>query len=420
MAGKTSNVLAEQLQKTNLKNYAKYLTEHGEDPQHFPELRADHDLYFQFWVGRYSAALGQNAVSNPRPRRLSFLPLLDQPTSAAVTILNLLGYTCELSGESLNIIRFRNQPCSVLLWITGSPWKPQDASEDHALWRELSLHTPRNSKHLRIQTASDLSKLFGYVAAFHATFASNHLDVNARIKARRSKPFNEKEVLNSLCQYRYEMGQPGSSRFIEAARQVERGFILDAVVEMFAPLVGIVARFISANTDCVDFHQRQPKGANFLNGVQIWRANDVQSLSLFSLRTYVLVTGLESDEEEEEGGEDEGLPRYFSEWLQNHGLEVPPELHGRYKSALLYDMASPSERYALVFRIRIEKDRHKQAFKEKVATTKAQNHYWEGKYCPQSRYELNGTRMRRNERLKRCRERRSKLSTCVTHEIEEE
>lgn len=52
--------------------------------------------------------------------------------------------------------------------------------------------------------------------------------------------------------------------------------------------------------------------------------------------------------------------------------------------------------------------------KRKIAISKEANNDWRGKYCPQKRYEICRTRTRREERLKRCRERCTKLSYCLT------
>ena len=420
MSDKKTSELSKRLCRKNLKNYAKYLAEHGDQAQHLPELRLDHQEYFQRCLEYYIALPGRNSIPISHTHRLPFLHHLDQPTFVISTLLNLLGCSCELSGEKSNVIKFLKQPLSSHLWITGFPRKPQDASENNILWRQIRLHTLNTSKHLNLHGPADLISIFGYVAASYASFTSSHLDVDIRIKATKPKRFRDDKLLNTLCQLKYTRGQPGSARFTEAARQVKNGCLLDAVVELFTPFIGVLPRSFSG---FVDFHHSSEQRRNFLNEVQIWHAKDIYPRHLVGLETCVLVSGLtfpggDEDEETDEEEEAEHMSRRFSKWLQGHGSKVLPELHSRYLEAFLYDLASPSERCELVLRVLDERDRQERVFKREVAELKVIGN-WEGKYCPRWRYEMNGIKARRDGRLRECRERLSKLRFCVTNEVEE-
>lgn len=424
-------MLVEQLRRTSLRDYARYLTEHQERAQQIPELRADHEQIFQHWLRFFHAVSDRRTASRPQPRNPPFNDFLDRPTLATFTILNLVGYPCELRGEQRNVVRFQSQILSSRLWITGSPCQPWTPCNGVESWRQIGLHTPHNSKYLLLRRAADFVELVGYVAAFQATFTFSHLDVNKRVKAVKPYPFHGDAISVTLHQCNYKKGQPGSSRFIEAARQVERGFLLDAVVELLTPVVGVVPRLVSASINFVDFYHDPQERTNFLNQVQIWRANDIYPLYLSSLKTCVLVSGLASDQEdktkdessneseesEDEDDEDAGdgdWLRSFTIWLQDRRIKVPLKLDIRYKDALLYDLANPRERCELVLRLRLEKEQQRRKFQVQVTGLRAFNGDWKGKYCPRSRYGVHAKRARREERQKKCRERRSSLRFCVT------
>jgi hypothetical protein len=204
-------------------------------------------------------------ISDLSSRLSSIEHNLDQPILITWVMLNLPGIPRISIGERPNIIRSQKVPLTSLLWIAGLPHRSERLDTP---WRHITLHTLNTPKQIASNGVVDLVRVFGYITAFYATCLSVSLYIDEQVESRATKPYRffDYTFLTTLSNPPYRAGRPGSACFTESACQIQGGFPLDAVVELFAPLVGTNAW---PSTDFVSFRCDSVKRKRYLEHVQV-------------------------------------------------------------------------------------------------------------------------------------------------------